>query len=193
LNALLLDTVRERPMSLLFTGFEPFGSHAFNPSSVVAQAAATASGGSFELLPVSFAAARAAGEVSAHYDTVVHIGLAAATAWVRLERFAHNLRMEADHPEQESDPDSVLRLEEAGPLALETVVPLSALRQCLTSGWDVRHSRDAGTYVCNATYYWSLRLSRASRVLFVHVPAWNEHQARLFGETLAAGVTRSIC
>jgi pyroglutamyl-peptidase len=167
-----------------FTGFEPFGEHEFNPSAVVAEEAARAAGATFELLTVTFDAARKAGEASRDYDLVVHVGLAAATPWIRLERFAHNLRMAADDPGQERDPDAVRALDEAAPLALATTVDIGKLRRALVADWDVRHSRDAGTYVCNATYFWTLRLVPSARAVFVHVPAWSAEESARFGAAL---------
>ncbi len=175
-------------LKALFTGFEPFGQHAFNPSSVVAEEAAARIGAAFNILPVDFHTACRAGEGSAGFDLVVHVGLAAATSWVRLERFAHNLRMVGDHPGQENDPDSVARLSPDGPLALETRFPIGELRRRLSAGWDVRHSRDAGTYVCNAIYYWSLKNAPRTSVLFIHVPTWERAEAQAFGRVLGSAI-----
>lgn len=173
-------------MKTLFTGFQPFGKHTFNPSLVVAKEAARVSRAAVEILSVDFESAREAGRASAAFDVVVHVGLAAATPWVRLERFAHNLRMAVDDPSQEHDPDAVIPLDPDGPLALDTVLPVDTLRKCLLGAWDVRHSRDAGTYVCNATYYWSLKFAPETRVIFVHVPAWESESGRRFGQALGA-------
>jgi pyroglutamyl-peptidase len=169
---------------ILFTGFEPFGMHAYNPSATVAEAAAAAAGACFRLLPVDFETAGLSGQASADYRAVIHVGLAAATAWVRVERFAHNLRMVADRPSHEDDPDEVVELDPGGPLALASTFPLDQLKRAMCVDWDVRHSRDAGTYVCNATYYWSLSHAPDSRVVFIHVPAWQPEQARQFGYSL---------
>jgi len=180
-------------MKILFTGFEPFGPHAYNPSTTVAESASQTAGASFRLLPVNFETARAAGEYSGRYDGVVHVGLAAATDWVRIERFAHNLRMQADQPFEEDDPDRVTVLDPEGVLAMDSSFPLDQLKRELSVEWDVRHSRDAGTYVCNATYYWSLRHAFDKRVVFIHVPAWEPDQARRFGHSLGMSVLNCLC
>jgi pyroglutamyl-peptidase len=175
-------------VKLLFTGFGAFGAHSFNPSSIVAEEAAEASGGVFRLLAVDFYTAYETGKCSTGFDCVIHVGLAAATQCIQLERFAHNLRMQAEDPGQENDPDAVVTLSPGGTLALETTFPVAKLRRRLSENWDIRHSRDAGTYVCNATYYWSLRNSSEARVLLVHVPAWAHAQARAFGQALGESV-----
>ncbi len=170
--------------SILFTGFEPFGSHEYNPSQTVAEAAARAASATFELLAVDFDAALQTSFED--YDVVVHVGLAARTEYVRIERYAHNLRMAADEPGQEADPDQVFRLDPDGPVAFESPFPLAGLRTLLAPNWDVRLNRDAGTYVCNATYYWSLE--RSVHAVFIHVPEFDEDQAVAFGEALGRAV-----
>jgi len=175
-------------VKLLFTGFGAFGRHSFNPSSIVAEEAAKVLGASFRLLPVDFETAREAGTYAAGFDSVIHVGLAAATPWIRLERFAHNLRMRTDNSEQEDNPDAVATLVPGEALALETTFSVGKLRRRLSGNWDIRHSRDAGTYVCNATYYWSLRNAPEARVLFVHVPIWTHAEARAFGQALGQSV-----
>lgn len=176
--------------NILFTGFEPFGRNVFNPSAIVAEEAARTTAGAYELLEVTFDSARRAAAQAAEFEFVVHVGLAAATDWIRLERFGHNLRMVSDDPAEENDPDAVMRLDD-GPLARETSFELGGLRRgLLEADWDVRHWRDAGTYVCNALYYHSLAVN--PRALFVHVPAWSREEAASFGRDLGREIVRVI-
>lgn len=179
-------------MNVLFTGFDIFGPHDFNPSSVAAESAAAAASATYELLTVSFEDARRFAAGVADYDLILHLGLAARTNWVRLERYAHNIRMVSDDAAREDAPDAVRKLTR-GPVAFETNVDLRALREGLVDRWDVRPSRDAGTYVCNATYYHSLAAAASSGtgVVFIHVPMWDRETAESFGRDLGELVVES--
>lgn len=184
------DTVPDRRLwpRLLITGFEPFGTHAYNPSWDVAQAAASALRPSLQvqalLLEVQFAAAAsvAATHLSAPLDELaghtaplwmVHVGLAAGREAISLERFAHNVKddrlVTADRRDVGPGGERRARLLDDAPDRLHTGLDLDALARYLgrhAAAADlpsVEISEDCGAFVCNATYFHSLHAARTAR------------------------------
>lgn len=183
--------------AIVFTGFEPFGACAVNPSWDVARIAAEASDipARADLLPVTF---RAAAEYGATVladpgapAALIHVGLSGDRNWISLERFGRNASGDGKDNDGASRPG---RLVADGPELLETGFDLDALAAGLAAdtGREVRVSDSAGAYVCNAIYYHSLRHARDARVLFVHVPMMDEVESRSVGETLARCVARAM-
>lgn len=154
-------------MTVLVTGFEPFGEHAVNPSQLLAEAL----GG--VVLPVSYTRAgdvlRAAIEERAP-ELVVCFGLAPTRTEVSVERFALNLddAAAADNEgvvsAQAIDPD--------GPVAYRSSLRVEEIVAALRAeGIPAGTSRDAGGYLCNHVFYSLLRaLPEGARGGFVHVP-----------------------
>lgn len=168
-------------MTILLTGFEPFGTHTENPSRDIVAAVARAWDSSHKLttriLPVEYDAAGAAiGELMDELrpHAVLMLGLADSAPRPRLERVALNID-DADI----SDNAGVLRrgktIRASEPLALQTPLDLARIQARLAeAGIAVDVSNHAGAYICNHTYYEALRRAGASetspRCLFVHVP-----------------------
>lgn len=178
-----------------WTGFGPFGEHAWNPSAAVADAAFARRGDidTIEQLDVTWAAAESA--VGGWFTgpgrrLAIHIGLAGERSWISLESVAHNRCGETPdiHGERRTG-----ALVDGGSDAHATALPLSALRDLLAAlvPLEVRITDDAGSYVCNATYYHALRHAQAAGgdALFVHVPPMDPDQARAFGTALADAIT----
>lgn len=178
---------------VVLTGFEPFLEYDYNPSWDVAQAAAAVHSAQAHLLAVDFESAPEAHLVFEQDGTpglLVHFGVAARRDHVAFERFAHNICGARDDRRQVDE--SREELVEGGPLALQTDVRLGRLveRYGELAGAEVplaEISRDAGTYVCNAAYYHSLRAFHDSPidVLFIHVPMLEPDRARRLGAHLA--------
>jgi pyrrolidone-carboxylate peptidase len=151
----------------ILTGFEPWDDVTFNPSWPVAQAAAEVLSAQAILLPVAFDLVRTLDTtVSEHEPYVIHFGVAVKRTDVSIERYAHNV-----------DPNGE-RLIDHAPVAFETSFPLRDLAEKI----DAVESRDAGTFVCNATYFASLQRHRTR--LFIHVPPFDDKAARAFGARL---------
>lgn len=177
-------------MHLLYTGFEPFGEHDYNPAWDVARAASEQlrGEGTSEAvrLPVEFEAVRnwAFEEVSkfageAVPDAIVQFGLGESRTTIDLESTARNVRgCRVD--EEGARRDEPGRLCSGAPDRLDSTAPVGAIRARLASRIDSPAipdpsvSEDAGDYVCNALYYHTLRRIRSTDagadVLFVHVP-----------------------
>lgn len=195
------------PGAIIFTGFEPFGGHSYNPSWTAAQAAARAASHALIeatalLLPVTFEQARCSpaallAEIPPTRPALlVHLGLAADRRAVCLERYAHNTRgPTADNAGLGSAARAPYdTLEAEGPCARETLLPLDHLI-ALMGASEAEVTRDPGAYVCNATYYAALGAVDARRAadgaadaLFVHVPMLSEQDAARCGAALGAAL-----
>lgn len=125
------------------------------------------------LYPVDYAAVRQALEVdlAANYDYAIHLGQAPGSTRICLELVALNLAKAGSSSVEEWQP---LELPDA-PLAMQSTLPLADWAALMRSA-DIPAcvSHHAGTFLCNATLYWSLWLSHqmqlATRSAFIHLP-----------------------
>ena len=179
--------------AILLTGFEPFGGHASNPSSLlVEQLNGTAIGGHEligRVLPVAF------DDLSDRIEQlldetkprlVLNLGLAAGTPAIRLERVALNLA-DFELPDNAGRCCQDLRLAQNGPDGIYSTLPLRAiLTALLTAGIPAYISSSAGTYLCNAAMYYCLHALQARQMTvpcgFIHVPAVPEQVAGVLAE-----------
>ena len=121
--------------------------------------------------PVDFAQVRERlpGDLAADFRYAIFLGQAPGQSAIQLESTALNLRPTNDHP------DEFTPLEPNGPAAYTTTLPLAAWANSLRQrGLPVQVSHHAGTYLCNALYYWGQWLSEQRRTacecLFIHLP-----------------------
>ena len=155
-------------MKILITGFEPWDSHAVNPSGVVARAL----GG--EELPVDFAdAGRELRRLvrKQRPDGLLMLGLAPTRKMMALEAVALNI----DHHET-SGRNARRRkpILKGSPLALETRLPLDRIQRRLKSaGLTSTVSHHAGTFLCNHVFYLGLTLMDGP-CGFIHLPPFKE-------------------
>jgi pyroglutamyl-peptidase len=155
-------------MTLLITGFEPFGGWSENPTAAIAPAVGEALGQPWAILPVDLdEAPRRLRELRERHrpKLTLHLGLSGRATGLELERAALNV---ADF----RIPDAVGRqpfgtpLIEGAPDGLMTRLDLYGVRDAVDGAVI---SNSAGTYLCNALYYFALHLS-GGRSLFIHVP-----------------------
>jgi pyroglutamyl-peptidase len=161
-------------VTVLVTGFEPFGGGATNPSQQIVEAL---EGVEKALLPVSYA--RAADELrravrEASPDAVICFGQADGRAQISIERFAHNLD-EAATTDNEEASGSGAPIDPAGPAAHPSTLPVDEIVEALRAeGIPAAPSRDAGGFLCNHVFYVLMRLLEHERPAaiggFVHVP-----------------------
>lgn len=167
--------MKRRP-TVLLTGFEPFGGWARNVSAEAVQAldGRVLAGAlvAARVLPVAYPRAlrvldRALDEVRP--DAVVAFGIHGQKAHgFRVESLAAN-SLEFRIPDNDGTVRSGEAIDPAGPGSRRVTLDSRALAAAIRSrGLRVRHSRDAGRYLCNAVYYWLL--GRTSQAAFVHVP-----------------------
>lgn len=153
-------------MTVLCTGYEPFGDHDENPSAMVAERldGRTVAGHDVvgRVLPVEFDELREelASLLDEHDpDAVVGMGLAGGRASVAVERVGINVADAVTVPDNaEADPENE-RVDAAGPDAyLATLPVVDAVEALLDAGIPARVSNTAGTHCCNNHLYTTHRL-----------------------------------
>jgi pyroglutamyl-peptidase len=168
-------------MRVLITGFGPFPRAPFNPSGLVAKALARRRRPALaELVREAHVFAteyacidRELPRLFAHQpDIVLMFGLAGRTRELRIETRARNAMspLLADAAKYRPQRGTI---ELGAPAARRGPAPFARLAAAVRRrAVQVRVSRDAGTYLCNYTYWRALGAATASRplVLFVHIP-----------------------
>lgn len=175
-------------MTLLVTGFEPFGGDAVNPSG---NAARLLDGSTIDgrpvhgrLLPCVFADAPQA--LRALVDAlrpslVLCLGLAASRRGFHPERVAINL-IDARIADNAGAQPVDVPVDPAGAPAHFTTLPVKAMVAALqAAGHEAQVSHTAGTFVCNQVFH-ALMAMPVPRAGFLHVGG------DLDGATVAAGV-----
>lgn len=172
-------------MSILVTGFEPFGTVRFNPSEwVVGRLKQLALPGLATcVLPTSYR--RAAAELVARLSLdpprqVLLLGAAAGAQALRYEEVALNFD-DASKPDNDGEVRRRQRIEPAGPAAYFSSLPFEVLAGFAErSGLRLESSRDAGAFVCNhalyTTLHWFAEAKCQASVGFLHLPLWSEEQ-----------------
>jgi pyroglutamyl-peptidase len=161
-------------MTVLVTGFEPFGGSAKNPSQLIVESLDDVEKA---LLPVSYA--RAADELrravrEAAPQVVICFGQADGRAQISIERFAHNLD-ESSSTDNDAEPGSGAPIDPSGPAAYRSTLPVDEIVGALREeGIPAAPSRDAGGFLCNHVFYMLMRVLEQERPSalggFVHVP-----------------------
>jgi len=192
---------------VLWTGFEPFGIHDYNPSWDVARFAGVATPrpleAEVERLPVEFDVVRrwTAERLSPTAPTLaIHVGLADSRSTIDVEAIAHNRIGD--------------RVDEAGDGAARRVVDPTADDSRITTPFPVEQfaseldevletpdfpelaiSESAGQFVCNALYFHSLRrlagpegVGGQSASVFIHVPPIDSATAARLGALIGGTV-----
>lgn len=168
-------------LTILLTGFEPFGGAAENPSrrAVLAVAEGAPPPGTrivAEILPVGYAHAGAAlADAIRHHrpDVLIATGLAAGRAEISVERVAINVD---DAPI--ADNDGAFRTDApviaGGPAAYFSTLPIKAMAAAIRAeGVPAHVSQTAGTFLCNHVFYRACHIAATEhkmRAGFVHVP-----------------------
>ncbi|MCB7137389.1 pyroglutamyl-peptidase I family protein [Cellulosimicrobium marinum] len=169
-------------MTVLVSGFEPFGGGTANPSWETARELAARGRELVGVdvaavrLPVTFAGAWPvlAEAIREHGpDVVVALGLAGGSRGMRLERVAIDV-LDARIPDNDGAAPVDEPVVPGGPAAYWSGLPLkSALAALRALDVPAEVSNTAGTYVCNATFYHLMHHAAGTpglRAGFVHVP-----------------------
>jgi len=167
-------------MTILFTGFDPFGGETINPAWEAVKALPDMIGSTHIVkkeIPTVFGKA---GETvidtmkSEHPDAVICVGQAGGSTGIRVERIAVNLRDARGTDNAGYSPtDEPVMPGETG--AYFATIPVKAIRDALNeAGISANLSNSAGLFVCNDTMYALLHhiACNAPAVLggFIHVP-----------------------
>jgi pyroglutamyl-peptidase len=161
-------------VTILATGFEPFGGSGTNPSQQLVE---RLQGVERAFLPVSYA--RAADALrralrAAKPDVVLCFGQADGRVGISVERFAHNLD-EAASTDNDAATGSGAPIDPDGPAAYAATLPVDEIVAALRAeGIPAAPSRDAGGFLCNHVFYVLMRALEQERPGaiggFVHVP-----------------------
>ena len=162
--------------TVLITAFEPYGQWDANASWLclmeLTRQLPTSPLLTTRRYPVDFTAARQRleADLRGNYDFALHLGQAPGSTAIRLEEFALNVGQLPGQCAEECFP-----LCPDGPPAYRSALPLADWSGRLRSaGIPTAVSHHAGTYLCNATLYWSHYLAQTqgwkTRAAFVHLP-----------------------
>jgi pyroglutamyl-peptidase len=162
--------------SILVTAFEPYDRWQANSSwltlvqltqSLPAEPAITT-----RLYPVDFAAVkeRLANDLRMGHDYAIHLGQAPGSTRLQLEAIAVNVGGSSTQ-----SPDQFRPLVEGGPIAYRSPLPLADWAVRLrAANIPAQVSYHAGTFLCNATLYFSCylaeRMGLATKAGFIHLP-----------------------
>ena len=170
--------------TVLITGFGPYPKVRVNPTATLARRIAQSKrfaqlglAAQAHVFETSYAAAGAAIDPvldAAEPVACVHLGLAPRERMIRLETRGEN-RTRALSPDVKGRRPAMRALRPGAPGALRSTASVAPLlAQLRKAGLRARLSNDAGAYLCNAMYFWSLDGARqkGSRrpTVFVHLP-----------------------
>ena len=167
----------DRPPDLLITGFGPFPGMPVNPSAALARRLERSS-----RLRLALGRALRVRVLDTTYDAietqlapalaeaptaVLMLGVASRARRIRVEARACN-RASRFHPDASGRASARLALDPDGPPARHAALAAQALAVLRRHGLAADRSRDAGRYLCNASYFRAL--AEPCPVLFVHIP-----------------------
>ncbi len=177
---------------ILITAFEPFGGSAVNTSAAVLEMLPEEIGGAKvekALLPVVFGKA-AEKALTCTADCIFLLGEAAGRTAVTPERRGRNER-NARIPDNEGNKPEGEKILADGPEEYLTVFPVDAIvEEMKAEGYGIEVSEDAGTYVCNDTFYLA-GVKSPVPVQFIHVPGERE-KAEVFGEIVERFIEKCV-
>ncbi len=180
-------------MTVLVTGYEPFGDFESNPSETVATELDGHTVADEDVVgavvPVEYD--RTSDEIAAlvaDYDpsVVVCTGLAGGEAGIRIERVGINVNDCVGTPDNAGDEPRDERIDD-GPAAYFASLPCTRIVEgLLDAGIPARLSNTAGTHLCNNALYTTRHLAEREgldlRSGFVHLPFSPEQAARQAAE-----------
>jgi pyroglutamyl-peptidase len=167
-------------MTVLITGFEPFGGESVNPSWLTVHRLSGQRILGHEIvgacLPTAFNTSLAQLAVLIEQyrpDLVIALGQAGGRSGISLERIAINID-DARIPDNLGAKPIDLPVIEGAPAAYFSSLPIKAmLKQLHAADIPAEVSNSAGTYVCNHVFYGLMHLCRhypGMRAGFVHMP-----------------------
>jgi pyroglutamyl-peptidase len=175
---------RQRHRRVMITGFEPFPTQPVNATAVLVPTVAALARRLFpdvtidaHVLPTEWQRGPWALEdavLAATPDVVLSFGIAGRAKGFEIETRARNVM--SDKPDAAGLDGSGNWIDRDAPERLDASLPVSDIvRRLRARGIPVIPSRSAGTYICNATLFHALRLTRQfprmTQVGFIHLPA----------------------
>lgn len=196
-------------MSVLITGFDPFGGEPVNPAleAVKKLDGLTLAGAQVHTVEIPTVRLKAISKVKEAIaafdpDIIICIGQAGGRTDLTVERVAINcddFRIGDNEGNQPVDEPIV----SGGPVGYFSTLPIKKIVAALTAkGIPAKVSNTAGTFVCNHVFYGLMDLlahdTRKRRGGFIHVPYLPEQAARLKDqpsmalETIVAGLKAAV-
>ena len=169
-------------MTILITGFEPFGCHKTNNSWEVVKTFKNRDRVKVLCLPVSFSRSYC-GVIDQikkqSFDVIIMLGETSSTNdYVRLERVAINYKdsIKPDNDGILADDEEIIT---TAPKAYFTSFPIKKICEKIKDkGHKIKVTNSAGTFVCNSLYFNILHYIEvnqlSTKALFIHVPATKE-------------------
>ena len=173
---------------LLITAFEPYGNWSTNVSQLIVQQLVERASDlpPFRsiVLPVEYSECyqQLTETLTEPWGFMLHLGQSPGSTVIALEQFAINQKSIETEPAE---------LDESGPAAFRSRLPLEQWSTKIQEN-DIpcEVSCHAGTYLCNAVYYWSSQAAEQTgnpaSSLFVHVPFATEQIMSIPGKTPAS-------
>lgn len=166
-------------MTILVTGFEPFGTVKDNPSQRIVEYLEKQNHPEImtKVLPVDYEmAADGVGLLVEIFkpDAVLLLGVAQKREAISLERIAVNIN-DASIPDNEGNLRQGEPIIKDAPVGFRSTLPLDAMYKAIHSAdIPVKYSNHAGAYLCNHVMYRTLhylaRIKRNTPCGFIHVP-----------------------
>ena len=160
---------------VLLTGFEPFHDQQVNESSqVVKEILKSGIEGvqiSHRILTVDLAGSTVPSKILGFekFDAVVLLGLSRKSNIIQLERYARN-KISMKFPDNSGRKLDNEIIQHNSPNTIQTTVSIHTFDEEFDSDDDVEWSIDAGSFVCNETYFRTLASNSGTPILFIHLP-----------------------
>ena len=103
------------------------------------------------------------------FDAVVLLGLSRKSNIIQLERYARN-KISMKFPDNSGRKLDNEIIQHNSPNTIETTVSIHTFDEEFDSDDDVEWSIDAGSFVCNETYFRTLASNSGTPILFIHLP-----------------------
>ena len=103
------------------------------------------------------------------FDAVVLLGLSRKSNIIKLERYARN-KISMKFPDNSGRKLDNEIIQHNSPNTIETTVSIHTFDEEFDSDDDVEWSIDAGSFVCNETYFRTLASNSGTPILFIHLP-----------------------
>ena len=186
---------------VLLTGFEPFSGLDINESSEVVRLISKAGLQEIEIVPSILSVDEEGTESSLDilksvvFDAVIHLGLSRNSEKILFERFANNM-ISMELPDNSGRVIESSKILENASERIETTVNIHNFDEEFEQDKDVQWSHNAGSYVCNETYFKTLSALSNSTipVLFIHLPKMSEislnRQVEVVSRAIILMVTR---
>ena len=160
---------------VLLTGFEPFHDQQVNESSQVVKEILNSGIEGVQIfhriLTVDLAGSTVPSKILGFekFDAVVLLGLSRKSNIIQLERYARN-KISMKFPDNSGRKLDNKIIQHNSPNTIETTVSIHTFDEEFDSDDDVEWSIDAGSFVCNETYFRTLASNSGTPILFIHLP-----------------------